>query len=65
MALYESEHTLFMREMMAKHPEWAEDQLTGRALLWDRKVDLSEQKALRESRETNKSYPYDVNFEPQ
>ena len=64
MALYESEHTIFMRERMAKHPEWAEDQLTGRALLWDRKADLSEQKAIRESREMNKSYPYDVNFDP-
>ena len=59
MALYESDHTKFMREMLAKHPEWAEDQLVGRALLWDRKVDLEEQKKIRESREANRSYPYD------
>mgnify|MGYP001216183672 CR=1 FL=1 len=63
MAIYESEHTKFMREMLAKHPEWAEDQLVGRALLWDRKVDLAEQKNLRESSEPNRSYPYDVNFD--
>ena len=63
MALYESEHTKFMREMMAKHPEWAEDQLVGRALLWDRKVDLPEQKAISESSEANRAYPYDVNFD--
>jgi len=63
MAIYESEHTKFMREMLAKHPEWAEDQLVGRALLWDRKVDLAEQKSLRESSEPNRSYPYDVNFD--
>ena len=62
MALYESEYTLFMREMMAKHPEWAEDQLVGRALLWDRKIDETEQRALRESDEMNRPYPYDVNF---
>jgi len=31
MALYESEHTKFMREMMARHPEWLEDQRRGRA----------------------------------
>ena len=62
MALYESEHTLFMREMMAKHPEWAEDQLVGRALLWERKIDETEQKAFRESDEMNRPYPYDVNF---
>ena len=59
MALYESDHTKFMREMLAKHPEWAEDQLVGRALLWDRKVDLEEQKKIRESREAIRSYPYD------
>jgi len=65
MALYESEHTIFMREMMAKHPEWAEDQLVGRALLWDKKIDLTEQQNLRESREANRPYPYDVNFDQQ
>ncbi len=64
MAIYESEHTKFMREMLVRHPEWAEDQLVGRALLWDRKVDLSEQQTLRESSEPNRSYPYDVNFDP-
>lgn len=63
MALYESEHTIFMREMMAKHPEWAEDQLVGRALLWDRKIDPAEQRALIESSEPKRSYPYDVNFD--
>ena len=63
MAIYESEHTKFMREMLVRHPEWAEDQLVGRALLWDRKVDLSEQQTLRESSEPNRSYPYDDNFD--
>ena len=62
MALYESEHTKFMREMMAKNPQWAEDQLVGRSLLWDRKVNLAEQKNIRESLEANRAYPYDVNF---
>ena len=63
MALYESEHTLFMREMMAKNPAWAEDQLVGRALLWDRNIDEAEQRAIREAQEANKPYPYDVNFD--
>ena len=63
MAIYESEHTIFMREMLAKHPEWAEDQLVGRALLWDKKVDLEEQKTILKSSESNRSYPYDVNFD--
>jgi hypothetical protein len=60
---YESEHTKFMRTAMAQHPEWAEDQKAGRALLWDHKLDLAEQKTLREAREANRAYPYDVNFE--
>ena len=63
MALYESEHTIFMREMMAKHPEWAEDQLVGRALLWDRPINLAEQARLEQSGEVKRAYPYDVNFE--
>ena len=36
MAIYESEHTKFMREWMAKHPEEIEEQKKGRALWWDR-----------------------------
>jgi hypothetical protein len=63
MALYESDHTKFMREMMAQHPEWAEDQRRGRAIWWDRKVDLDEQKAQRQASEPHLPYPYDVNFE--
>ena len=63
MALYESEYTVFLRDMLKQHPEWAEDQLVGRALLWDKKIDLAEQQSLRESNEANRAYPYDVNFE--
>jgi hypothetical protein len=51
-----------MREMMKQHPEWAEDQLVGRSLLWDRKIDLAEQKALKDAKDKNRPYPYDVNF---
>jgi hypothetical protein len=58
MALYESDHTKFMREMMAI-PN-GEDQRRGRAIWWDRKVDLSEQ-SCREANEPQD--PYDVNFE--
>lgn len=62
MALYESEHTLFMREMMAKHPEWREDQRRGRAIWWDRKGDPNEQQERHASAEPHRPYPYDVNF---
>ena len=64
MSLYESDHTQFMREMLAKHPEWLEDQQRGRAIWWDRKIDLHEQEVRRETSESQRPYPYDVNFEP-
>ncbi len=36
MALYESEHTKFMREWLAKHPEQRVEQKNGTALWWDK-----------------------------
>ncbi|MCB1938625.1 MAG: DUF3460 family protein [Rhodocyclaceae bacterium] len=39
MALYESEHTKFMREWMEKHPEESAEQKKGRALWWDKPQD--------------------------
>ncbi len=62
MALYESEHTLFMRDLLAKHPEWLADQREGRAIWWDRKIDPVEQSRAHESAEVQKPYPYDVNY---
>ena len=35
MANYESDHTKFMREYLAKHPEERESQKKGRAVWWD------------------------------
>ena len=35
MAIYESEHTKFMREYLEKHPEERESQKKGRAVWWD------------------------------
>lgn len=61
--LYESDHTKWMREMMAKNPEWADDQKAGRAIWWDKPVDLDQQARYQQSKEANKSYPYDVNFD--
>lgn len=61
--LYESDHTKWMREMMAKNPDWAEDQKKGRAIWWDKRIDLDQQTRYQQSQEANKSYPYDVNFD--
>ena len=35
MAMYESDHTKFMREYLEKHPEERESQKKGRAAWWD------------------------------
>ena len=61
--MYESDHTKWMREMMAKHPEWTEDQRVGRAIWWDKQLDQDTQARFEQSKEANKSYPYDVNFD--
>ena len=39
MAIYESEHTKFMREYLEKHPEERESQKKGRAAWWDHSGD--------------------------
>lgn len=65
MALYESEHTKFMRDALAANPEWLEEQRRGRAIWWDRKVSVADQKTDLASREAHRSYPYDVNFDQQ
>ncbi|MDD2873928.1 MAG: DUF3460 family protein [Azoarcus sp.] len=61
MAIYESEHTKFMREWMEKHPEQAVEQRQGRALWWDKPQELEAQKRARESKVPSKGYYYDIN----
>lgn len=39
MAMYESEHTRFMREFLARNPQETEEQRKGRALWWDKPQD--------------------------
>ncbi|MEY4591342.1 MAG: hypothetical protein RIR18_237, partial [Pseudomonadota bacterium] len=36
---YESDHTKWMREQLAKNPAWEVDQKVGRALWWDKTQD--------------------------
>jgi hypothetical protein len=58
MAIYESEHTRFMRELMAQKPELAQEQKQGRALWWDRKPDLDEDRRNAESKINMQAYVY-------
>jgi hypothetical protein len=61
MAMYESEHTKFMREWMEKHPEQVEEQKKGRALWWDKPQNLGTQKRYDEAAVPTKAYYYDIN----
>ena len=60
---YTSDATQFIEQLKQQKPALDAQQQAGRALLWDKKIDLSEQQSLRESNEANRPYPYDVNFE--
>lgn len=61
MAMYESDHTKFMREWMEKHPEEVEEQKKGRALWWDRPQSLETQKTNNQAKVPTKAYYYDIN----
>ena len=58
MAIYESEHTKFMREWMAKHPEEVAEQKAGRALWWDKPQNPELNKGYEAGKVPNKAYPY-------
>ncbi len=58
MALYESDHTRFMREWMAKNPEQTEEQKKGRALWWDKPQDLQTQRANASAKVAQPAYVY-------
>lgn len=62
MAMYESEHTRFIREWLAKHPEEVEEQKRGRALWWDKSPrDVETQERLESASVPPKPYYYDAN----
>jgi len=61
MAIYESEHTKFIREWLDKHPEEREEQHRGRSLWWDKPISPDEAKRNAESRIAQKPYPYQSN----
>ena len=58
MAMYESEHTKFMREWMEKHPEEREEQKKGRALWWDKPQEPEYQRQFAAGKLAQKAYPY-------
>lgn len=55
---YESEITRFLRELLAKNPELAEQQRRLRATWWDRPQDLRTQRERDDSNVPAVGYPY-------
>ncbi|MBU0753097.1 MAG: DUF3460 family protein [Gammaproteobacteria bacterium] len=62
MAMYESDHTKWMREWLAQHPQELEEQRRGRALWWDKPVQSPDaQRCTAAAHVPQKAYYYDVN----
>lgn len=56
---YESDITLFLKDLKQKDPTLEEKQRAGRALLWDKApINLDERKRSEESRVTQQPYVY-------
>lgn len=61
MAMYESEHTRFMREWLQKHPEQIKEIQKGRALWWDKGArDLRTRRDEQKAQIPQKPYYYDA-----
>lgn len=59
---YESEATLFIKDLKAKDPQLEQKQQAGRALLWDRPtISLDDQRRALEARVAQKPYVYQTN----
>ncbi|HMV16575.1 MAG TPA: DUF3460 family protein [Zoogloea sp.] len=58
MAIYESEHTQFMREWLKNHPEEVSVQQAGRALWWDRPQNPELNEGFAVGKIEQKPYPY-------
>lgn len=61
MAMYESEHTRFMRDWMREHAEEKAVQQSGRALWWDKPQDQEVRRRYAEARVAPRPYAYDTN----
>lgn len=55
---YKSEVTNFIEELKAKKPTLEAEQRAGRALLWDRQLDRSEQAEWQEAAVPQQPYVY-------
>ncbi len=57
--MYESDITLFIRDLKAANPQIDADQRKGRAMWWDKKpLDVTERAEQEAARVPQKAYPY-------
>ena len=56
--MYESEITLFLRELKQKHPNIPEEQRRGRAIWWDKDLDLRTTQDNKSSNVPQQAYVY-------
>jgi hypothetical protein len=55
---YESDLTRMIRDLLRDKPHVVQEQKKGRALWWDKKLDLEEQKRAEESSVQQQAYVY-------
>ena len=55
---YESDITRMIRELLQEKPHIVQEQKKGRALWWDKKLDLEDLKRTRESKVKQQAYVY-------
>lgn len=58
MARYESEITLFLKQLKKDQPELESGQLAGRDRLWDKAQDLRQQREFDDAQVAQKAYVY-------
>lgn len=58
METYESDTTLFLRDLLKKHPEITDRQKKARATWWDKPYDADQRQAFEEARVPKRSYEY-------
>ena len=58
MAMYESEITVFLKQLKQDKPQLEDDQRKGRAIWWDRAQDLDTSQRNRDSRVPQQAYVY-------
>lgn len=62
MNAYESDITRFLRELKQKNPELERKQCEGRAIWWDKEIDLDELRRQNQAKVPQPPYAYYTNF---